>query len=157
MNVSQVLAERICEHRAASDRRQFHWRTVFYGFLRSRRRDLRRNADADVIFIDWHHPWLFFLAVSIMLLSCVDAFMTVTLLDLGMIEANPVMASMLGHGTAVFAATKMAFTGFGILTIVYLSKSRFMDRFRTGLILTVFFTIYACLVCYQIVNLLRLL
>ncbi len=155
--MSQALAERNCEHRAASDRRQIQWRTVFYGFLRSRRRDLRRDADADVIFIDWHHPWLFFLAVGTMLLSCCDAFLTITLLDLGMIEANPVMAAMLGYGTATFAATKMAFTGVGILTIVFLSKSRFLDRFRTGLILTAFFTIYACLVCYEIVSLLRFL
>ena len=145
------------ENRTTDDRRLFDWRTVFYGFLRSRRRHLRRNADADVIFIDWHHPWLFFLAVGTMLLSCTDAFLTVMLLDLGMVEANPVMASLLGQGTALFAATKMAFTGFGILTLVFLSKSRFLDRVRTGLILTVFFTAYACLVCYEIVNLLYLL
>ncbi len=145
------------EKRTADDRRRFDWRTVFYGFLRSRRRHLRRNVDADVIFIDWHHPWLFFLAVGTMLLSCTDGFLTVVLLDLGMIEANPVMASLLGQGTALFAATKMAFTGFGILTLVFLSKSRFLDRVRTGLILTVFFTAYACLVCYEIVNLLYLL
>ncbi len=145
------------EKRTAEDRRRFDWRTVLYGFLRSRRRQLRRNADADVIFIDWHHPWLFFLAVGTMLLSCTDAFLTVVLLDLGMVEANPVMASLLGQGTALFAATKMAFTGFGILTLVFLSKSRFLDRFRTGLILTIFFMAYACLVCYEIVNLLYLL
>lgn len=145
------------ENRTTDDRRLFDWRTVFYGFLRSRRRHLRRNADADVIFIDWHHPWLFFLAVGTMLLSCTDAFLTVMLLDLGMIEANPVMASLLGQGTALFAATKMAFTGFGILTLVFLAKSRFLDRVRTGLILTVFFTAYACLICYEIVNLLYLL
>ena len=145
------------ENRTTDARRRFDWRTVFYGFLRSRRRHLRRNADADVIFIDWHHPWLFFLAVGTMLLSCTDAFLTVMLVDLGMIEANPVMASLLGQGTALFAATKMAFTGFGILTLVFLAKSRFLDRFPTGLILTVFFTVYACLVCYEIVNLLNLL
>ncbi len=145
------------ENRTADDRRRFDWRTVFYGFLRSRRRHLRRNVDADVIFIDWHHPWLFFLAVGTMLLSCTDAFLTVVLLDLGMIEANPVMAALLGQGTALFAATKMAFTGFGILTLVFLAKSRFLDRVRAGLILTVFFTAYACLVCYEIVNLLYLL
>ena len=155
--MNQVIAETMSDKRAATDRREFHWRTVFYGFLRSRRRHLRRDADADVIFIDWHHPWLFFLAVGTMLLSCTDAFLTVVLLDLGMIEANPLMDMLLEQGTALFAATKMAFTGFGILTLVFLSKSRFLDRFRTGLILTTFFAAYACLVCYEIVNLLSLL
>lgn len=155
--MSQAIAETMDEQRATSGRREFGWRTVFFGFLRSRRRFLRRNADANVIFVDWHHPWLFFLAVGTMLLSCIDAFLTLLLIDLGMIEANPFVASLLGQGTAVFAATKLAMTGFGILTLVFLAKSRFLDRVRTGLFLTTFFTGYACLVCYEIVNLLRLM
>lgn len=156
MDMSEALAETAGTARADSDRREFGWRTVFFGFLRSRRRHLRRDDDAGIVFMDWHHPWLFFLAVGTMLLSCSDAFLTLQLIDRGMIEANPVMASLLGHGTALFAATKMALTGFGILTLVFLAKSRFLDRFRTGLILTTFFTGYACLVCYEIVSLLRI-
>ncbi len=157
VEMSQAIAETMDEQRATSGRREFGWRTVFYGFLRSRRRFLRRNSDANVIFMDWHHPWLFFLAVGTMLLSCIDAFLTLLLIDLGMIEANPFVASLLGQGTAVFAATKLAMTGFGILTLVFLAKSRFLDRVRTGLFLTTFFTVYACLVCYEIVNLLHLM
>lgn len=141
-------------NRQLDDRREFGWRTVMFGFLRSRRRDTRRLTDGDVVFMDWHHPWLFFLAVSTMLLSCADAFLTLRLIDLGMIEANPVMASVMAHGTAAFAATKLGLTGFGILTLVFLAKSRFLDRLRTGLFLTTFFTAYACLVCYELVNLL---
>ena len=157
MEMSQVIAETASDKRDADDRRKFGWRTVFFGFLRSRRRLLRRDADADVIFMDWHHPWLFFLAVGTMLLSCTDAFLTLVLLDLGMIEANPFIASVMGYGTTMFAATKMALTGFGILTLVFLAKSRFFDRVRTGLFLTTFFAGYACLVCYEIVNILSLL
>lgn len=155
--MSELLVDTLAEQRAANDRRQFGWRTVFFGFLRSRRRLSRRTVDADIIFMDWHHPWLFFLAVGTMLLSCSDAILTLALLDLGMIEANPLMATLMGYGTATFAATKMALTAFGILTLVFLAKARFLDRFRTGLFLTTFFTGYACLVCYEIVSLLRLL
>ena len=154
--MSEIVAVTLNTERADEDRRAFGWRTVFFGFLRSRRRVLRRGDDADIIFMDWHHPWLFFLAVGTMLLSCTDAFLTLLLLDRGMIEVNPVMASLLGQGTAMFASTKMALTGFGILTLVYLAKSRFLDRFRTGLFLTTFFMVYACLVCYEIVSLLRM-
>lgn len=157
VEMSEALAESMNSERADIDRREFGWRTVFFGFLRSRRRQLRRIADADIVFMDWHHPWLFFLAVGTMLLSCTDAFLTLLLIDRGMIEANPFMASLLGQGTALFAATKLAMTGFGILTLVFLAKSRFLDRFRTGLFLTTFFTGYACLVCYEIVSLLRFL
>ena len=146
-------AEAINNQRSATGRREVSWRTVFYGFIRSRRHNLRRDADADVIFLDWHHPWLFFLAVSTMLMSCLDAFMTLQLLDRGMVEVNPVMAAILGYGTKPFAVVKMIMTGTGILILVFLAKLRFLNRFRTGLFLTVAFAIYACLICYEFVYL----
>src|SRR5210317_1336961 len=143
--------------RSSADRRQFSWRTVIYGFTLSRRHAHRRAADTDVIFLDWHHPWLFFLATGTMLLSCADAFLTLQLLDRGMIEANPVMSAVMAQGTATFTSTKLAMTAFGIFVLVFLAKARFMNRMRTGLFLTTFFTFYACLVCYELVNLLRLM
>ena len=48
-------------------------------------------------------------------------------------------------------------TGTGILILVFLAKARFMNRFRTGLFLTFFFSVYCCLVCYEIVHLLAVL
>jgi hypothetical protein len=91
-----------------------------------------------------------------MLLSCADAFLTLQLIDRGMIEANPVMNALMAHGTVMFTSLKLAMTAFGIFVLVYLAKARFMNRLRTGLFLTTFFTFYSCLVCYELVNLLRL-
>jgi hypothetical protein len=91
-----------------------------------------------------------------MLLSCADAFLTLQLLDRGMIEANPVMNAVMAHGTVMFTSTKLAMTAFGIFVLVFLAKARFMNRLRTGLFLTIFFTFYACLVCYELVNLFSL-
>ena len=145
------------ERRSSADRRVLGWRTVFYGFIRSRRRQNRRTSDADVVFLDWHHPWLFFLAVGTMLLSCADAFLTLKLLSYGMYEANPIMAAVMEYSIGAFVATKMALTGIGILILVYLAKTRFMNRLRTGLILTSFFSFYCCLICYEIVSLLKVL
>ena len=149
------LSEAISDQRVVADRRQFTWRTVFYGFMRSRRHNLRREDDGEVIFLDWHHPWLFFLAVGTMIFSCLDAFMTLQLLERGFYEANPVMAAIMSQGTAAFAVTKMLMTGTSILILVFLAKARFLNRVRTGLILTIFFTLYACLICYEFVFLMR--
>ena len=145
------------EQRGLIDRRRFGWRTVMYGFLRSRRRVGRRVADCDIIYLDWHHPWLFFLATGTMLFSCADAFLTLLLLERGMIEANPVMNAAITQGATTFTATKMLMTAFGIFVLVFLARSRFLNRFRTGLFLTMFFSFYACLVCYELVNLFSLL
>ncbi len=145
------------EQRISVDRRQFSWRTVFYGFALSRRHVHRREIDNEVIFLDWHHPWLFFLATGTMLLSCADAFLTLQLINLGMVEANPVMNAIMSQSTLLFTSTKLAMTGVGILVLVFLAKAHFMNRLRTGLFLTIFFSFYACLVCYELVNLFRLM
>jgi hypothetical protein len=157
MDDTAVTSVASADRREDDDRREFTWRTVFFGFMRSRRHSPRRVDEGDVVFLDWHHPWLFFLAVGIMLLSCADAFLTLTLLQHGMIEANPFMARMLGQGGTAFAVSKVVMTGTSILILVFLAKSRFMNRFRTGLFLTFFFAVYCCLVCYEIVHLLAVL
>jgi hypothetical protein len=143
--------------RASVERRDFGWRTVVYGFTLSRRHAHRREIDNEVIFLDWHHPWLFFLSVGTMLLSCADAFLTLQLLDMGMVEANPIMQSALDRGTEFFISLKLLMTALGIFVLVFVAKAQFLNRFRTGLFLTVFFSAYACLVCYELVNLFRLL
>jgi hypothetical protein len=151
------LSQAISKKRDDAERRDFTWRTVFFGFTRSRRREHRRLVDDDIIFLDWHHPWLFFLATGTMLLSCADAFLTLQLIDLGMIEINPVMGAVMAHSTLLFTSTKLAMSGFGILVLVFLAKSKFLNRYRTGAFLTVFFSFYACLVCYELVSLFNMM
>ena len=145
------------KERARDERRRVGWRTVVYGFTLSRRHTHRREIDNDVIFLDWHHPWLFFLSVGTMLLSCADAFLTLELLNKGMIEANPLMQHALNEGTIFFISVKLLLTALGIFVLVFVAKAHFLNRFRTGLFLTVFFSAYACLVCYELVNLFRLM
>ncbi len=149
MELSQALPN----NRIEKDRREFSWRTVVYGFARSRRHNHRRAVDDAVVFLDRGHPWLFFLATGTMLLSSADAFLTLKLMGLGMYEANPFMQAAMEQGTAWFSGIKLAMTAFGILVLVFLAKARFLNRVRTGLMLTGFFTMYACLVCYELVNL----
>jgi len=154
MEIETVIDE---ERLDPEDRRSFSWRTVLFGFALSRRRLHRRDVDSDVIFLDWHHPWLFFLSVSTMLLSCTDAFLTLELISRGMVEANPLMQAALDRSTTFFVVTKLTMTALGIFTLVFLAKAHFLNRFRTGLFLTIFFSTYACLVCYELVNLFRLM
>lgn len=90
-----------------------------------------------------------------MILSTLDAFFTLQLLNRGAIEVNPAMALALEYGSGFFAGSKMLLTGTGILALVYMSRCRMFNRLRTGLILTTFFSMYACLVCYQLVLLMR--
>ncbi|MEM1114224.1 MAG: DUF5658 family protein [Pseudomonadota bacterium] len=141
---------------ALPDRRTFSWRTVFYGYLRSRRVGTGSGYAADEMFGDWHHPWLFFLATGIMLLSCADAVLTLQLIELGMFEANPVMAAVMEHSTAVFVSLKLLLTGLAILVLVYFARVVFFNVLRTGLFLTLFFCLYCCLICYELISLMAM-
>ncbi len=62
-----------------------------------------------------------------MLMSAMDAFMTLQLLDRGAIEINPIMAAVIGKSALTFAVTKMLLTGFCVLALVYLAKARFFE------------------------------
>ncbi len=148
-----LAADNLTWTRTISERRRNSWRTVFFGFFRSRRRNVRRTDEAEPMFTDWHHPWLFLMAIGIMVMSSVDAFFTLQLLERGAIETNPLMAAVIGDSALAFATSKMALTAFGILSLVYLSRSMFLDRIRTGFLLTLFFSSYAILICYEFVSL----
>lgn len=152
MQPERVLVKQ--DHRESADRRSFTWRTVVYGYLYSRRRRTRRNADASPVFSDWHHPWLFFLATGIMLLSSMDAFFTLRLLEFGATELNPVMAVMIESSTAFFASGKLLMTAVGILLLVFVANTRLFNFIRVGTFLTASFSFYAALVCYEFVYLL---
>ena len=94
------------------------------------------------------------MSVGIMVMSSMDAFFTLQLLELGAMEVNPIMDAAINKGTLFFAVSKMLLTAFGVLMLVFLAKARFLTYFRAGIALTVAFSMYACLVCYEFVFLL---
>lgn len=142
--------------RRGGERRHFGWRTVLQGFLRSRRHRARRSADGRHPFSDWHHPWLFFLGVGVMLLSATDAFFTLRLLERGGVELNPFMRILIDRDTFLFVSIKLMLTGLGLLLLVYTSRILLFRRMRVGLLITAFFCGYACLICYEYLGLLAL-
>ncbi|MBJ88590.1 MAG: hypothetical protein CMO98_01905 [Woeseia sp.] len=153
--MSKLAKSYVTHARDPVERREVSWRTVLFGFIRSRRHAKRRGSEVEPILSDWHHPWIFFLAVSIMVMSSIDAFLTLELLQRGAYEANPVIAWVMEWGTASFAAIKMAVTGICILILVFLARVVVFKRIRTGVILTAFFSIYATLICYEFVILIN--
>ena len=112
----------------ASDRRNRHERrhrrlwSLMYGSFRPRRRGVRRDAEQHIEFVDWHDAYLLAIAIGILLLSSLDAFLTLMLLTHGAQEVNPVMAGLLYRDVAAFAAVKLTLTGLGVLTLVVLSR-----------------------------------
>src|SRR5277367_2178455 len=142
------------ERRARPDRRQRIWWAFLYGSIRPRRRRVgRRTDDGRFQPTDWHGAHLWAVSVGILILSVVDAFLTVTLMSGGAVEVNPVMAAVMGHDIGVFAILKIAMTGACVMLMVFLARYRFMRVVRVelllyGVLLTYLFLVGHELACF---------
>jgi hypothetical protein len=132
-----------------SDRRALTLRTLLASGFAPRRRAGRRAGDED-LFVDFHDPRLLVPALAMLLLSITDAFLTVTLMIHGAEEANPLLAFVLNEHPRLFAVVKIALTGFGILLLVALARSRVFKVFRVSLFLYGLVAAYLALVAYEV-------
>jgi hypothetical protein len=130
------------------DRRRLTLRSFLRGGITPRRRGGRR-ADEQHLPIDWHEPYLLFLAMMILLLSVADAFLTLTLIMGGAQEANPLLAFVLEEHPELFAVLKMGLTGSGVLVLVAVARARLFRIMRVGLVLQGVFVAYVALIAYE--------
>ncbi len=137
------------DFRRNPDRRIFTLSTAIKSITQSRRKQHRREDESPDAQRDWYHPRLFVLVVGIMLMSILDAFLTLKLLSGGAIEANPVMAYFLGIGVPAFIMSKMIMTGTCIVFLTALSSYMFMNRFLIGKLITISFIGYMVLISYE--------
>jgi len=143
-----VTASRYERRTRGPDRRRVTLRSFLQGGVTPRRRGGRR-ADEQHLPIDWHEPYLLFLAVTILLLSVADAFLTLTLIMGGAQEANPLLAFVLQKHPEFFAALKMALTGSGVLVLVAVARTRLFRIMRVGVLLQGVFVAYVALIAYE--------
>jgi hypothetical protein len=143
-----VVVGSYVERRRGPDRRRISLRSFLQGGVTPRRRNGRR-ADEQHLPIDWHEPYLLFLAVTILLLSVADAFLTITLIMSGAQEANPLLAFVLRDHPELFAAIKMALTGTGVLVLVAVARARLFRIVRVGVVLQAIFVAYVALIAYE--------
>jgi hypothetical protein len=130
------------------DRRRVTLGSFLRGGVTPRRRGGRR-ADEQHLPIDWHEPYLLFLAMMILLLSVADAFLTLTLIMGGAQEANPLLAFVLQQHPELFAAVKMGLTGSGVLVLVAVARARLFRIMRAGVVLQGIFVCYVALIAYE--------
>jgi len=106
-------------NRSGKDRRTksgFNIRSLLFG---GKREKIRRQVDVRRIFyVDHYSPELFFTIVSILLLCVIDALLTLTLLDRGAQEVNPVMAYFLQFGPYTFFTFKYLLTIIPIICLL---------------------------------------
>jgi hypothetical protein len=107
-------------------------------------------------FVDrFANTWLV-LAITLLLMSIVDAVITIQLLPSGCVEFNPLMAWLLERGILSFVVGKYILTAAGLPVLLVFKNSRlFGSRFPVEYVLHILVCLYVVLLVYQI-HLLRL-
>jgi hypothetical protein len=106
------------------------------------RRDYEKGKH---LFVDLYSTRLFIAVLALLLLSCFDAYMTLTLIQKGSVyEANPFMAYFLDYGIFHFTAAKLIIT---IASICILCLFKNVRLTRIGLPVAI--NIYILIVAYE--------
>jgi hypothetical protein len=139
------------ERRNRTGRRHRRVWSICYGSFNPRRRlGTRRAGDAAFHTLDWYSAHLLIVAIGISLLSMADAFLTLTLLNGGADEMNPIMAALLYRSATAFTVFKMATTGVCVLALVVLSRHRFMRVIRVEIVMYIVLGTYIGLIGYEL-------
>ncbi len=138
------------ERRKAPDRRKRTLFSLFYGSFNPRRRGTRRGDAHSLRDLDWHHPQWLAVAITIVVLSCVDAALTLTLIDHGAYEVNPFMSPIVGGSPLVFTLVKVGLTAGGVVLLTLVARMRAFGRIPVGLVLYSVLLGYGMLVFYEL-------
>lgn len=135
--------------RQGLDRRKQPLRALIYGSFNPRRRGTRRDGERLIAGVDWHDPQWLAVAMLVVLFSCVDAFLTLTLIDHGAYEVNPVMAMLVGGSALAFTLVKIGLTASGVVILTLLARMKAFGRVPVSLLLYSVLFGYGALLVYE--------
>ena len=133
-----------------TDRRTQTISSIAYGAFNPRRRNNRRDEDDQVYVLDLHESVLFYLGLSIVIMSTLDAFFTLNILAYGGEELNLAMKVLLDADTETFLLVKYWTTACGVILLIAMARMRFMGVVRVKHILQGICGIYSCLIIYEL-------
>lgn len=139
------------DRREGVDRRRHSWRTLTYCGLhgRGRRHQARRHNHS--YYLDRYEHSLVVVGLLVLLLSCLDAVLTLTLLDKGAYEANVLMAQLMQVGIKPFVFTKIAVTAAGVLFLLMHAHFRLLRITSGKRLLQGLAGIYGLLIGWEVV------
>jgi Domain of unknown function (DUF5658) len=124
----------LLDRRSGKDRRCRTLPGIRSLFIYARRQEIRRQEDKyKISYFDQYSPALLTPIVLILLLSIVDAFLTLFLVDVGAREINPIMAYFLKFGPFAFVSVKYFLTCYSVIVLlifhdVYFRKLKIYTR-----------------------------
>lgn len=148
----------ICARNVALDRRQNNIRSAYYSMYRKRRSGPRREVEVgSEYYVDLHESKLFYLAISALMLSIIDCFFTLTLLQHGSEELNPFMDYFLQKDNMLFFVVKFLITTCGLFFLIMHKNFKLFKIISGYQLLVGAFLLYVCLVSYELNMMVKLI
>ena len=120
-NNSSIVSDssEYAEKRSGRDRRTHQFPKWRYLLFSGKRAKARRKEDIHrTFYFDRYSSNLFAAIVAILILSVLDALLTLYLIDHGSTELNPVMAYFIDYGPFVFMGAKYFLTCTGVIILL---------------------------------------
>jgi hypothetical protein len=136
--------------RASRERRVSILGALWHGHFARRRLGPRRGTDRHPVMTDWFQPQWLVTAILILVLSTIDAMLTLELVSRGAAEMNPFMEPLIrgsGHG---FAFWKVGLTAMGVVVLTMLARFRILGGIAVGSVLYAVLCGYLALVGYEL-------
>ncbi len=115
--------------------------------MRARRGEEHQNP----YHVDRYETATFLWIIALLVLTLLDGFLTLLLLEGDFEETNPAMRWLIRYGPTSFIVGKYALTAWGLpLLLVFQNYSVFHPRLRVGSVIPAMVGLYLVLVLYQI-------
>lgn len=138
------------ERRLEQDRRRNHLKAFTQQFVTARRVNGRRNTDTHGICVDVHEPALLIVVLATLSLCIVDVYATLTILQQGGSELNPIMRALIEADVWLFFIFKYAVTAGGLFVLLSYKNFRLYKKFSGIHTLYGILIIYVLLVIYEV-------
>jgi len=137
--------------RAPAERRLSIFGALWKSSFARRRLGPRRETDRHPVMTDWFQPQLLATAIIILILSTMDALLTLELVSRGAVEINPFMEPLVRGSGYGFAFWKIGLTSMGVIVLTMAARLRILGKIAAGSILYLVLCGYLALVGYEIV------
>lgn len=149
--INDSVVKELSESRQGIERRKRIFRSFIYSFFRRRRQHVRRDEESfHNTYVDIHEPRIFIIFSLTVLLSAIDAMLTLFIISNGGEEINPVMQYLLEIDITTFFWAKFFMTSFGMLFLVSHKHFLIYQTLRGYHLLYAIFGTYFVLINYEL-------
>lgn len=117
--------------------------------FRGRRRHQRREEEGQDYYIDRYPLRYLFLVLGVVLLSSLDAYLTLNLLQRGGVELNPFMSFLIERNATLFMTVKFAITSICLVFLLLHKNFHIFGRVKIAYFIYGVFSLYVLLILYE--------